>query len=160
MDESLNELGESIVGALPGAVSGYTVALGELTIHAEAAAIVSVLTMLRDDPRFLFVNFTDLAGVDYPARPKRFDVVWHLLSPKFNRRIRVKVQTDEATPVPSTISVYPASTVASFSFLTPILALLLGSLLFGETIGPAILLAAALAAAGIVLINRPATPRR
>ena len=57
------------------------------------------------------------------------------------------------------LSVYPASTVASFSFLTPILALLLGSLLFGETIGPAILLAAALAAAGIVLINRPATPR-
>ncbi len=109
MDESLNELGESIVGALPGAVSGYTVALGELTIHAEAAAIVSVLTMLRDDPRFLYVNFTDMAGVDYPARPKRFDVVWHLLSPKFNRRIRVKVQTDEATPVPSTISVYPAS---------------------------------------------------
>ena len=58
------------------------------------------------------------------------------------------------------LSVYPASTVASFSFLTPILAILLGALLFGETIGLPILLAAALAAAGIVLINRPATPRR
>jgi drug/metabolite transporter (DMT)-like permease len=58
------------------------------------------------------------------------------------------------------LSVYPASTVASFSFLTPILAILLGAILFGETVGPAILIAAALAAAGIVLINRPATPRR
>ena len=58
------------------------------------------------------------------------------------------------------LSVYPASTVASFSFLTPILALLLGSFLFGETIGLPILFAAALAAAGIVLINRPVTPRR
>ena len=104
MDESLNELGESIVGALPGAVSGYTVALGELTIHAEAAAIVSVLTMLRDDPRFLYVNFIGYVPawiIRHVA--KRFDVVCHLLSPKFNRRIRVKVQTDEATPVPSTI---------------------------------------------------------
>ncbi|MCP8938294.1 NADH-quinone oxidoreductase subunit C [Alsobacter sp. SYSU M60028] len=109
MDQTLTELGETIAGALPGAVTGFTVALGELTIHAEAADIVKVLTTLRDDPRFLFVNFTDLAGVDYPKRPKRFDVVWHLLSPKFNRRIRIKVQTDEATPVPSTIGVFPAS---------------------------------------------------
>lgn len=58
------------------------------------------------------------------------------------------------------LSVYPASTVASFSFLTPILALLMGAVLFGETIGLPILLAAALVAVGIVLINRPATTGR
>ncbi|MBL9051298.1 MAG: DMT family transporter [Tabrizicola sp.] len=58
------------------------------------------------------------------------------------------------------MSVYPSATVASFSFLTPILALLLGALLFGETVGPAILGAAALVAAGIVLINRPVPPPR
>jgi drug/metabolite transporter (DMT)-like permease len=56
------------------------------------------------------------------------------------------------------LSVYPSSTVASFSFLTPILALTLGALLFGETLGLPILLAAALVAAGIVLINRPSAP--
>jgi hypothetical protein len=48
-----------------------------------------------------FVNFIDICGVDYPAREKRFDVVYHLLSPRQNQRIRVKVETDEATPVPS-----------------------------------------------------------
>jgi drug/metabolite transporter (DMT)-like permease len=57
------------------------------------------------------------------------------------------------------LSVYPAPTVASFSFLTPILAIALGALVFGETVTPAILGAAALVAAGIVLINRPTTPR-
>ena len=54
------------------------------------------------------------------------------------------------------LSVYPSSTVASFSFLTPVLAVALGAVLLGESIGPAILVAAVLVAAGIVLMNRPA----
>jgi drug/metabolite transporter (DMT)-like permease len=58
------------------------------------------------------------------------------------------------------LSVYPSATVASVSFLTPILALLLGALLFGETVGLPILGAAALVASGIVLINRPARAPR
>ena len=55
------------------------------------------------------MNITDLCGVDYPARPRRFDVVYHLLSPRHNQRIRVKVETDEVTPVPSVIDVFPAA---------------------------------------------------
>ena len=109
MDETLEALGGAIGTALGGACVGHKVAYGELTVEVEAARIVEALTLLRDDPRFLFVNFIDLAGVDYPAREKRFDVVWHLLSPRHNVRVRVKVQTDEETPVPSTISVFPAS---------------------------------------------------
>ena len=108
-DEALRALGEHVVGLLPGAVSGFEVTLGELTVHAEARDIVQVLTTLRDDPNCRFVSFIDLCGVDYPGREKRFDVVVHLLSPRHNRRIRVKVQTDERTPVPSSLEVFPAA---------------------------------------------------
>ena len=109
MSEALVQLGEEIKAALPGAVTEAVVAFEELTIHAEAASIVEVLRTLYSDPRFRFVNFIDISGVDYPGREKRFDVVYHLLSPHHNRRIRVKVQTDEATPVPSVIDVFPAA---------------------------------------------------
>jgi NADH-quinone oxidoreductase subunit C len=108
-DDVLRELGESISGALPGAVIGSTVAFGELTIEAEAARLPDVLRTLRDDPAFGFVSFIDLCGADYPGREKRFDVIVHLLSPRHNRRIRVKAQTDEMTPVPTSIPVFPAA---------------------------------------------------
>jgi len=109
MTETLNSLGEAIVAALPGAVTGFEVAFGELNIRAEASETIKVLTTLRDDMRFNFINFTDLAGADYPAREKRFDLVWHLLSPKHNHRVRVTFEADERTPVPSAISVFPAA---------------------------------------------------
>jgi NADH-quinone oxidoreductase subunit C len=82
---------------------------GELTLHADAANIVEVLTFLRDDAECKFVCFIDICGADYPVREMRFDVVYHLLSPYKNTRIRVKVQTDEETQVPSAISVFPAA---------------------------------------------------
>ena len=102
----LAELGEAIVAALSGAVSGHTVAFGELTIHAEASRIVEVATFLRDDPGCQFWCIIDITAVDWPARERRFDVVYHFLSPKQNMRIRVKTETDEVTPVPSIIGVY------------------------------------------------------
>jgi len=106
MDESLEELGNTIVAALGGAESAYTVTLGQLTLVADAGDIVRVMQFLRDDERCLFWCIIDITAVDWPEREKRFDVVYHLLSPRRNQRIRVKVQTDEATPVPSVISVY------------------------------------------------------
>ena len=105
MDEPLEQLGNTIVAALGGA-SAYTIALGQLTLVADASDIVRVLQFLRDDERCLFWCIIDITAVDWPEREKRFDVVYHLLSPRTNQRIRVKVQTDEATPVPSIISVY------------------------------------------------------
>ena len=109
MDGTLNELGDYIVKALPGAVTGANVAFGELTLTAEAADIGKVMTFLRDDGRCQFWNIIDVCGVDYPGRAKRFDVVYHLLSPKQNARIRVKIQADETTPVASVTPVFPGA---------------------------------------------------
>jgi NADH-quinone oxidoreductase subunit C len=109
MDERLHELGAAIVAALHGSVRDYSVALGELTIRAEAKDIVKVVTFLRDDRRCQFWSIIDVTAVDWPSRDKRFDVVYHLLSPKQNIRIRIKVEVDEATPVPSIIGVFPGA---------------------------------------------------
>jgi NADH-quinone oxidoreductase subunit C len=105
----LAELGEAIVAAMPDIVTGHAVAYGELTVHAEAAKIVELVTFLRDDPRCQFASFIDVTAIDWPQRERRFDVVYHFLSPKLNQRIRVKAETDEDTPVPSIIEVFPGA---------------------------------------------------
>jgi NADH-quinone oxidoreductase subunit C len=103
---NLQELGAYISGKL-----GVTheITFGELTLHAEAGNIVDVLTFLRDDAECRFVCFIDICGADYPERDKRFDVVYHLLSPYKNQRVRVKVQVSEEGTVPSAIPVFPAA---------------------------------------------------
>jgi NADH-quinone oxidoreductase subunit C len=107
MNETLDTLGKSVAGALGPAVTGHAVAHGELTLTARASDIVSVLRFLRDDARCLFWCLIDITAVDWPSRERRFDMVYHLLSPKHNARIRVKIETDEATPVASVIEVFP-----------------------------------------------------
>ncbi len=107
--DELAQLGQAILADLPGAVTSAEVRFGELTLHAVAHRIVEVLTLLRDNPNYRFVQLIDLCGADYPERALRFDVVYHLLSYTKNRRIRVKVQTDEDTPVPSIVGVHPAA---------------------------------------------------
>jgi NADH-quinone oxidoreductase subunit C len=109
MDEALLILGAHIRSKRPDMVGGSGVAFGELSINVAAAHIVNVLQFLHDDPECRFVCFTDITAVDYPERPERFDVVYHLLSPYKNIRVRVKVRTDEGTAVPSAVSVYPAA---------------------------------------------------
>jgi NADH-quinone oxidoreductase subunit C len=106
MDVALDRLGTTIKTALPSSVTGYEVAYGELTVNAKAADIVKVATFLRDDPACQFICIIDVTAVDWPSRAQRFDVVYHLLSPRLNQRIRVKVPTDEVTPVPSLIGVF------------------------------------------------------
>ncbi len=109
MTEALSELSTYIREARPALVEDALIAYGELTLLATGANVVELLTFLRDDPRCDFVNFIDACGVDYPARAKRFDVVYHLMSPKQNQRIRVKLETAEDEPVPSVTSVYPGA---------------------------------------------------
>jgi NADH-quinone oxidoreductase subunit C len=109
MDEGLKAIGDKALAKLPGAVLAVHDDYGELTLEVETARVVEALTFLRDDSDCQFICFTDLSGVDYPQREKRFDVVYLLLSPKLNRRIRVKIATDEATPAPSIVSVFPAA---------------------------------------------------
>jgi NADH-quinone oxidoreductase subunit C len=106
MDSSLENLGASIKTALPASVTGYEVTRGELIVAAKAADIVKLATFLRDDPACQFICIIDVTAVDWPGRAQRFDVVYHFLSPRLNQRIRVKVPTDEVTPVPSLVDVY------------------------------------------------------
>jgi NADH-quinone oxidoreductase subunit C len=108
-EPDLKPLGEAIAAALPGAVTQSSTAFGELTLTIAPDRWLDVARYLRDDPAGLFISFVDLAGVDYPLREKRFEVVLHLLSPKHNRRIRVKTAVDEDTPVPSLCEIFPAA---------------------------------------------------
>src|SRR5258708_16654754 len=105
----LETLGQTIVSALPGAVTGHSVAFDQLTVTVEASTIVDVVKFLRDDPGCRFVSFIDVTAVDYPGREKRFDVVYHLLSPTLSERIRLRAQADEITQVPSIIEVFPGA---------------------------------------------------
>ena len=102
-------LAEQTKSALGDAVLVSKIAFDELTITVPAAKIVESLVKLRDDPACQFEVLIDICGVDYPQRKNRFDVVYHLLSARKNQRIRVKVETDEATPVPSAIPVFPGA---------------------------------------------------
>ena len=106
--EILQSIGEAVQKAFPEAVTAVH-AFDELTLSTGPDDILAVLTHLRDDPGCRFVSIIDICGADYPAREKRFDVVYHLLSPTKNARIRVKVETDEATPVPSCVEIFPGA---------------------------------------------------
>jgi NADH-quinone oxidoreductase subunit C len=106
---NLANLGERIQAALPQAVTGHEIAFDQLTVHVELSRIVEVVKYLRDDAACRFINFTDITAVDYPERAKRFDVVYHLLSPTLNTRIRLKAEADETTQVPSIIEVFPGA---------------------------------------------------
>lgn len=104
MESALTPLGAEMVGEL--GVQAQ-VAFGELTLLAERARIVEVLTVLRD--RFGFQQLLDICGVDFPDREERFEIVYHLLSLTRNARVRVKVTTDERQPAPSVVSVFPCA---------------------------------------------------
>ena len=104
--ERLETLGQTIQSALTGSVTAYSVIRDELTVHARADDIVKVVTYLRDATPCQFSCIVDITAVDRPSRERRFDVVYHFLSPRLNQRVRVKIQTDEVTPVPSITGVY------------------------------------------------------
>ena len=101
----LQALGETIKSALP--VTAVTLSRGELTIEVAASDILQVMTWLQDAGEFKIL--VDLCGNDWPAREKRFDIVYHLLSLTKNKRIRVKTQVGEGGSLASIISVYPAA---------------------------------------------------
>jgi NADH-quinone oxidoreductase subunit C len=108
-DEALSELSDYLGQALGIGADDRRIAYGELTIAVTPTRLIEAMRFLRDDARCQFVSFIDACGVDYPAREKRFDVVYHLLSPHQNHRIRVVVATDEATTVPSVTPIFPGA---------------------------------------------------
>jgi NADH-quinone oxidoreductase subunit C len=105
----LQELGEYVQLQLPEAVRSMQMLGDELVVAVERDSIVRVLTFLRDDVNCKFAQLMDVCGVDYPERPERFEVVYNLLSLVHNRRIRIKLATDEATPVPTVSSVFSSA---------------------------------------------------
>ncbi len=105
-DGALQELGQHIGAVLADQVIATTVELEELVVTARADQIIKVLTFLRDDPLCLFKILVDVCGADYPERPKRFDVVYNLLSLVHNQRVRIKVEADDIAPIPSVTGVY------------------------------------------------------
>jgi NADH-quinone oxidoreductase subunit C len=109
MGLSLQELEAHAKVSLGDGVEGSRITFGELTIDVARDRIGDVLTFLRDDPKCLFEVLIDICGVDWPARENRYDVVYHLLSPRLNQRIRVKLKTDEQTPVASVVGVFPCA---------------------------------------------------
>ncbi len=109
MDKLLQSIGAKIEEAMPGAVLESSLAFGELTLTLDLSRIIDALKLLRNDPEWQFVSIIDISGADYPGRERRFEVVYHLLSPKLNRRIRLKIATDEATPIASATEVYPGA---------------------------------------------------
>jgi NADH-quinone oxidoreductase subunit C len=106
MSDALGALDVRLKEGLNDRIASSVLAYGELTVTVPKNDIIEVLTFLRDDPECRFVSFIDISGADYPEREERFDVVYHLLSPKKNMRVRVKVQADEETPILSATAVY------------------------------------------------------
>jgi len=105
-NESLHEYGKYLLAMLPKYIQQYSVYKDELTLYVAPSAIVPVTTFLRDHTGCQFKQVMDISGVDYPSRSNRFEVVYNMLSIRYNARIRVKTYTDEATPVPSLTEVF------------------------------------------------------
>lgn len=110
MSRELKQLVTHIKKQLGKSVLVADVERGELCVKVRREDIYHVMHILRDDPACLFKQLQDITAVDWPARmPDRFEVVYNMLSLRHNMRIRVKVSTDDATPVPSVTGLFHAA---------------------------------------------------
>ncbi|MBI4725163.1 MAG: NADH-quinone oxidoreductase subunit C [Rhodomicrobium sp.] len=105
----LTALAGAAKAALPNAGLESRLTFGELTLSAARAKITEVVKFLRDDPAWRFKILIDICGADYPDRAERFEVVYHFLSVHNNLRVRLKTTTDDASPVPSIVDLFPAA---------------------------------------------------
>ena len=106
---NLAALQERVVTLLGDRIIEQSIAYGELTVRLHRETILDAVRLLREDAETRFMSIVDVCGADYPERDERFDVVYHLLSPNKNVRIRLKVRTDADTPVPSITPVFPGA---------------------------------------------------
>jgi NADH-quinone oxidoreductase subunit C len=105
----MQNLSEHIAEHLGDILVSREVRLNELILTVRKDAIVRALTFLRDDSTVDCKMLVDVCGVDYPSREERFEVVYNLLSLRQNHRVRVKITTDEDTPVPSVVEVFSSA---------------------------------------------------
>ena len=108
-DKLLKDLGESVSLAFPKEVLNIEINHNELMVFVKSSEINNFLLFLRDESTCQFKILIDICGVDYPERPKRFDVVYNLLSLTHNQRIRVKIEADFETFVPSVVSTFSSA---------------------------------------------------
>ncbi len=109
MDKKLEALAEHLPAALSDALITTEIIAGELCCRVVRETLPRVLIFLRDDSSCRFTVLCDICGVDYPDRPLRFEVVYHLLSMPLNQRVRLKVDTDEEQPVPSAVGIFSSA---------------------------------------------------
>ena len=105
----IQALAERVATLLGDRISEHVISFGELTVWVHRETIVDAVRLLHDDTGTRFISIVDVCGADYPDRDERFEVVYHLLSPTNNNRIRLKLRTDEETPVPSITPVFPGA---------------------------------------------------
>ena len=108
-EHSLTELRDYLLSALAENIFESIVDNGELNVVCQASSLAKVLTFLRDDPHCQFKQLTDLCGVDRPEQKFRFEVVYHLLSHRHNRRLRLKTRVEEDGSVPSVGRIFSAA---------------------------------------------------
>lgn len=99
--ESLHAYGQYVMSCLPKYVQQFSVWKDELSLHTAPAGLIPIVSFLKYHTAAEFTQVSDITAVDYPTKDQRFEVVYNLLSVRFNSRIRVKTYADEATPVPS-----------------------------------------------------------
>lgn len=107
--QPIEDFREEVLRALGTAVLQSFVEHGELSVVVPRMRIVEVLQTLRDDPVVVMSQLMDICGADYPELPDRFEVVYELLSLIRNARLRVKIRTDEHTPVPTATGVFKSA---------------------------------------------------
>jgi NADH-quinone oxidoreductase subunit C len=105
----LEALAAAVASAVPGAVTGHRLVVGELTLMVERQRIADAAAFLRDDPAWRFKILIDICGADYPDEAERFEVVYHFLSVHRNLRVRLKTRTDGLSTVPSIVGIFPAA---------------------------------------------------
>lgn len=104
--EQLHQYGLYLTACLPKFIQQFSVWKDELTIYIAPSAVIPVFTFLKNHSAAQYTQVSDITAVDYPTRANRFEVVYNLLSVRYNARIRVKTYADEASPVPSITSLY------------------------------------------------------
>lgn len=105
--EELHKFGTYVMGCMPKFVQQFSVWKDELIVYTAPSGLIPLATFLRDHTSSQFKACMDVTAADYPNRTNRFDVVYDLLSVRFNSRIRIKTYTSEVRPVPSVVPLFP-----------------------------------------------------
>ncbi|MBW0498510.1 hypothetical protein O181_038225 [Austropuccinia psidii MF-1] len=109
ISKSLHDYGAYLTSCLPKFIQQFSVYKNELTLYTAPSGLIPILTFLRDHKQCQYKQLMDVSGADYPTRPKRFEIVYHLLSLEYASRIRVKTYADELSPVPSATGVFQSA---------------------------------------------------